>query len=151
MKFPAYALGLSGLIPFIALGLAAWIAPETSLTAVVVIQAQYAAAVLAFLGALYWGAAFVLPEGQVQRPWLLLGWGVVLPLWAWRMTWASNWVYGMTGLFIGLAVAYGVDVMLRKQLPWPAWFLQLRLWLTLGALLGLGLTLARLYTLKPAG
>jgi hypothetical protein len=29
--------------------------------------------------------------------------------------------------------------------------LQLRLWLTLGALLGLGLTLARLYTLKPAG
>jgi hypothetical protein len=77
--------------------------------------------------------------------------GVVLPLWAWRMTWASNWVYGMSGLFIGLAVAYGVDVMLRKQLPWPSWFLQLRLWLTLGALLGLGLTLVRLYTLKPAG
>lgn len=151
MKSAAYALGLSGLIPFIALGLATWIAPAASLTAVVVIQAQYAAAILSFLGALYWGGLLVQPEAQAQRPWLLLGWGVVLPLWAWRMTWASNWVYGMSGLFIGLAVAYAADVSLRRLLPWPAWFLQLRLWLTLGALLGLGLTLVRLYTLKPAG
>lgn len=150
MKVPAHVLGFAGLIPFLALGLAVWIAPSASLTAVVVIQAQYAAAVLAFLGALYWGAALVQPAGQVQHPWLLLGWGVVLPLWAWRMTWASSWVYGLSGLFIGLAVAYAVDVSLRRQLPWPSWYLRLRLWLTLGALLGLGLTLVRLYTLKPA-
>ncbi|MDY0331334.1 MAG: DUF3429 domain-containing protein [Thiomonas sp.] len=151
MKAPAYALGLAGLIPFIALGFAAWIAPVTSLLPIVAIQAQYAAAILAFLGALYWGAALALPEAQVQRPWLLLGWGVVLPLWAWRMTWGLSVAYSMTGLFIGLAIAYAADVMLRKQLPWPSWFLPLRLWLTLGALLGLGLTLVRLYTLNPAG
>ena len=151
MKFAAYTLGLAGLIPFLALGLASWAAPETSLTAVVVIQAQYAAAVLSFLGALHWGAALVRPEGQVQRPWLLLGWGVVLPLWAWRMTWASNWVYGMTGLFLGIAVAYAADAFLRKQHPWPTWYMPLRLWLTLGALAGLALTLTRLYTLHPAG
>jgi len=151
MKLAAYTLGIAGLVPFIGLGLASWAAPATSLTAVVVIQAQYAAAVLAFLGALHWGAALVRPEAEVQNPWLLLGWGVVLPLWAWRMTWASNWVYGLSGLFLGIAIAYAADVFLRKLQPWPAWYLPLRLWLTLGALAGLGLTLARLYTLHPAG
>ncbi len=151
VRTAARVLGFAGLIPFIALGIGAWIAAPTSLTAVVVVQAQYAAVILSFLGALHWGAVLTQPEGAVQRPWLLLGWGVVPALWAWRMTWASSWVYGVTGLFLGIAVAYLVDVLLRGQTRWPAWFLQLRLWLTLGALLGLGLTLARLYTLRPAG
>lgn len=149
LRLAARVLGYAGLIPFIALGLASWMAPTTALTAVVVVQAQYAAAVLAFLGALHWGTVLARPEGEVERPWLLLGWGVLLPLWAWRMTWASSWVYGTTGLFLGIAVAYGVDVLLRHLQRWPAWFLQLRLWLTLGALFGLGLTLTRLYLLHP--
>jgi hypothetical protein len=141
VKSPAFVLGCGGLIPFIGLGLAAVLSPTYG-SAAAGLQKDYAAVILAFLGALHWGAT--LSGGQTahiaSRVWISLIWGVLPALWAWFVTGLPS-TQAMVALIAGLALALAVDLATRHWYRWPAWYVPLRLMLTVGACLGCSLTL----------
>jgi hypothetical protein len=138
-RVPAFLLGLAGLIPFISLGLATWLWPTYSSAAGALLK-DYAALILAFLGALHWGAALHQPQLAPVRAWSSLTWGVVPALLAW-------WAVGMPvtqslfWLLVSLIAALAVDRATARWYAWPSWFIGLRLLLTVGACLGLSLGL----------
>lgn len=141
MKTPAFALGLGGLIPFIGLGLAS-VFSATYASAAAGLQKDYAAVILAFLGAMHWGAT--LADGQTGhlggRYWIALTWGVIPALWAWFAT-GLPFHTSMVVLMAGMVAALLADMLTRHWYRWPDWFVPLRLMLTVGACLGCSLTL----------
>jgi hypothetical protein len=140
-KQPAFLLGLGGLIPFLGLGAASVLSP-TYASAAAGLQKDYAALILAFLGAMHWGAT--LTGGQTghitARTWFALIWGITPALWAWFAT-GLPFHTSMVVLMTGLGTALLVDALTRRWYRWPAWFVPLRLMLTVGACLGCSLTL----------
>ncbi len=137
MKNSAFTLGLGGLIPFIGLGLWALMSPPHTANAAQ-LQQGYAATILSFLGALHWGAALVgnLPQ---HRATLALAWGVVPSLLAWAagglpVHQALPWLAGC------IVLCLLVDWLMLRWHAWPRWYLTLRVTLTMGAVLGIGLT-----------
>jgi hypothetical protein len=141
LKTPAFMLGLGGLIPFIGLGLVSVFSPTYG-SAAAGLQKDYAAVILAFLGAMHWGAT--LTGGQTGhlggRYWAALIWGVIPALWAWFAT-GLPFDTSMLALMAGLAAALAVDMLTRHWYRWPSWYVPLRLMLTVGACLGCSLTL----------
>ncbi len=137
MKHTAFALGLGGLVPFIGLGL--WALASAHHTALAAqLQQGYAVAILSFLGALHWGAALAgnIPPARAR---IALSWGVVPSL----LAWAANTLPAAQALpTLGAAIALCllVDVLMLRWHAWPGWYLLLRVVLTVGALLGLGMT-----------
>jgi Protein of unknown function (DUF3429) len=138
MKHAAFTLGFLGLVPFVGLGILA-VASPTYASAAAGLQKDYAAAILAFLGAMHWGAALV---GQLapRRAWVALGWGVVPALIAWSVT-GLPMTQALSWLALGIALAFTADWMLMRWYTWPSWYLPMRMALTVGAILGIGLTL----------
>jgi hypothetical protein len=125
-------LGLGGLIPFIALSLAAW-GPWPDWSALAVrAQVLYGVTILTFVGALHWGFAFraepYRPSGMATS----MIWSVVPSLYAWGVAnLRPQWSLPL--LALGLAVAWAVDRRLYPPLNLPHWFIRLRTWLTAGA------------------
>lgn len=145
VPLPALVLGLGGLIPFMAGSAAFWALYESeAFWAWKAFEAQlfYGAAILSFLGAVHWGAAL---KDAAEDPalWLRLSWGVVPSLLAWLAS-LMNPAPAVLTLIVGVAAAYFMDLRARDQGWFPNWYLDLRKVLTLGVLLCLGMSLARL-------
>ncbi len=137
MKKTAFALGLGGLVPFIGLGIWASASPPHMALAVQ-LQQGYAAAILSFLGALHWGAALVnnMPTTHAR---ISLLWGVMPSL----LSWAANTLpatQALPALAASIALCLLIDWLIRRWHAWPSWYLLLRVVLTVGALVGIGLS-----------
>ncbi len=136
-------LGYGGLLPFVGTALLLWLAPvqhsrwlEMLLT--------YGAVILSFVGALHWGFAMVHPA-TVGRPMNgMYAWSVMPSLLGWAALLVAP-AAGATLLIAGFLVQYRQDLRLARVLPLPAWYLPLRLQLTVVACL----CLASVYVLGP--
>lgn len=73
-------LGYAGLLPFIALALAAWFAPAAYLAHAAFALLAYGATIASFLGAIHWGLAMRGPLTPRTGPFV---WGVFPSLVAW--------------------------------------------------------------------
>lgn len=131
----ALAFGAGGLVPFAALGAGSWFAAPEASALMLRHLCAYGAVILAFVGALHWGFAMLARMDDFERP-RVLGWSVVPAL--------GGWVALLLPLRAGLIVLivmflahYAMDRRLARMASLPPWYLKLRLWLTLGACLGL--------------
>jgi hypothetical protein len=133
-----YLLAYTGLIPFAALALACWLVHPDWLGAFIKGQLAYAVAILSFLGGIHWGAALALQDLTIEQTRKALAWSVTPALIAWFSTMAGG--FGFALLMAGFIAAYQMD---KRLFPWyrfPAWFLNLRLYLTCAVTATLALT-----------
>ncbi|PIP98299.1 MAG: DUF3429 domain-containing protein [Rhodobacterales bacterium CG18_big_fil_WC_8_21_14_2_50_71_9] len=132
-------LGLSGLIPFMALAALSLMAPGPWDAVARGALAFYGAVILSFMGGCRWGlAAAGMGEGPALRP---LALSVAPSLWAWIALMAPAPVdLGM--LALGLLALCAADVALTRAGGAPAWWPALRWPLTLGASVSLALAMA---------
>ncbi|MGM0586546.1 MAG: DUF3429 domain-containing protein [Pseudomonadota bacterium] len=132
----ARALGLAGLIPFLALAAAALFGPAEAVAPARALLAAYGAVILSFMGGCRWGFA---SAGLGEGPrWWPLGVSVIPALLAFAAL-AVDGARGAPGalvvLALGLIALFGADVSLTRAAGAPAWWPGLRLPLTLGAAL----------------
>lgn len=132
----AWRLGPAGLLPFVALAFASWVAGGDLLPGLVRAQLGYAAVILGFVGALHWGAALVSSEVPGRVLPLALGWSVVPSLAGWLALLIGPQP-GLLLLVAALVTALLVDWLLYRHYAIAAWFLRLRLLLTAIAVLSL--------------
>ena len=133
-------LGIAGLLPFFFLAGAALIDPRLRL-AVHMPLVAYGAVILAFVGALHWGIAMMLPNASNGQRIFLMAWSVVPAL----LAWAAVLLPAGSDLALLIAafwVHFAFDYQLALQQPVPRWYLPLRIILTLGATLSLAAALA---------
>lgn len=133
----ALLLGYAGLVPFVSGGLGIWITPEGWRVVVLAALLDYAAVILAFMGAIHWGLA-MRAEGAGEPAQLQLGLSVVPPL--------LGWLAISSGMPTSLALplcllAYGglyaADLRAVKLGLAPQWYPALRRPLTIIACLSL--------------
>ncbi len=126
-------LGYGGLIPFLALAAASWLDPAHSATWVPGLLG-YGAVILSFVGALHWAFAMTHPQLQGAPNHALYLWSVVPSL----LGWAALMLVpkaGATLLIAGLLAHYRQDLRLARVIDLPAWYLPLRLRLSVVACL----------------
>lgn len=127
----ALLLGYAGLVPFVSGALGIWITPEGWRVVVLAALLDYAAVILAFMGAIHWGLAMRAEDGgepaQIQ-----LGLSVVPPL--------LGWLAISGGMPISLALPlcllafgglYAADLRAVKLGLAPRWYPSLRRPLTI--------------------
>ena len=124
----AMRLGYGGLIPFVGLAVALWLAPPAGWSLAGVALLGYGATISSFLGAIHWG--LVMREGPAQPVPSLL-WGVVPSL----LGWVALLLGHAPGLLLIAALiwaCFAVDRVLYPRYQLHAW-LPMRLRLTLVA------------------
>ena len=124
----ARRLGFAGLIPFVALAAALWLAPAAGWPLAALALQGYGASICSFLGAIHWGLA--MREGAGQPVTSLL-WGVLPSL----LGWIALLLGPAPGLLLIAAVLWACFVADRALYPryqLQAW-LPMRLQLTLVA------------------
>ena len=124
----ATRLGYGGLIPFVVLALATWMADPAYRAFSGLSLLGYGAAIASFLGAIHWGLVMRDPSHQSHA---VLVWGVVPSLGAWLALMLGP----VPGLFViaGLLLAcFAVDRVVYPGLQVRGW-LPMRLLLTLVA------------------
>lgn len=119
---PAKILGAVGLLPFVGLACALWLAPPARLDALAGALTSYAAVILAFMGAIYWGLA--MGRECRRRPyWYTLG---VLPaITGWCATMLSP-ATGLTVMAVAFAGVFALDLMAIEAGLAPRWYARLR-------------------------
>jgi len=135
----AHQLGMIGLVPFVFLSLACWVAHPEWLEAFVYAQSAYGIAILSFLGGIHWGVVLTSPELSALQIRRSLIWGIVPSM----IACASKLHFGL-GFFVlmfGFVAAYQIDKWLYLSYQIPDWFLVLRRRLTIVVVLALALTL----------
>ncbi|MEN9313644.1 MAG: hypothetical protein RIS35_37 [Pseudomonadota bacterium] len=137
MRQLTWALGVAGLLPFFGNALFAWVVPPDEAEGVLRSQAQYAAAILTFLGALHWGVVLSADRPFAPRDGLRLVWGVIPSIFCWIVTLYPAWI-SIPLLFFALPVVLAADLRLYRFAPMPAWFLPMRIVLTSGATVCVG-------------
>lgn len=129
--------GLLGLLPFWGFALATVL--DTGVDPVLALMAliMYAAVILSFVGALWWGMAVHAPTNAPRAT--MFVWSVVPALVGWSATLTTPET-GLRMLMAGLALQWLLDSMLRRKLPelMLGWVFRLRTMLTGGALSALG-------------
>ncbi len=124
-------LGYGGLLPFI--GMAILVAvdpPHASLWSRALVG--YGAVILSFVGALHWGFAMSAPGLDLARRQRSFAWSVVPALLAWPATVLPNPL--AAGLLVlGFVAHFAQDRRLAGAAQLPAWYLPLRLRLTVVA------------------
>lgn len=133
IKKTAYFLGLAGLLPFLAGAIAAWTFDIHHQTIAFKGTILYAAMILSFLGALYWGQA--LSQNSDNPPksrWLV--WSVLPFLCALPLL-ALPYIVALSGLIMLFVVCLGVDHLACRKNIMPLWMLKLRFILTTGVVL----------------
>lgn len=131
---PAAVLGAAGLLPFVAGVLAIYgLMPGVSntVTGYLILQG-YGVVILAFMGGCLWG--FAAQAGRTG--WRVFAVSVIPGLWAFSVTFSPD---ALLSLIIGFIVLLILDLMFRGWGLGPKWWLTLRLPLTLGVLICLGL------------
>jgi hypothetical protein len=121
----AKRLGYSGLVPFVALALGAWITDPAHRALLCFALLCYGSTILSFLGAIHWGLALRDPANPSSA---LLIWGVVPSL----VAWVALLVGGAAGLCLigaGLWACFAVDRRVYPQFQIRGW-LGMRLALT---------------------
>lgn len=140
-------LGYGGLLPFIALVLGGFVSAEYgALSRVALIV--YGAVILSFVGALHWAFAMTLPDISAAKCNECFIWSVVPALLAWpaallmavsaQISFASiffGYKVAAAPLIIGFVANYIQDFRLAEVAKLPAWYLPLRLRLTVVACL----------------
>ena len=121
-------LGYGGLLPFVGLALAAWIAPGERPLAQQALLA-YGAIILSFVGALHWGFAIALPQLAPGQRTAAFAWSVVPALLAWPALLLPVQV-GVLLLVVGFAAHLAQDWRLAARAALPGWYLPMRLHLT---------------------
>lgn len=124
----ARLLGFGGLIPFVGLALASWIAPPVYQFELVRSLAAYAATIASFVGALHWGAAMHRSDLNTAAA---LAWGVVPSLVAW-LALSMNASTALLLLSALLVACFGVDRLMYPRMGLSGW-LPMRLQLTVVA------------------
>ena len=121
----AKALGIGGLIPFVALGLACVAGARIGGFAPLPLLLSYAATILSFIGAVHWGMAVAAnPESPIK----LFAASVIPALWAWASL-ALPASLAPSAFVIGFAGCY----LWERYTIWatyPAWYRGLRTLLT---------------------
>jgi len=131
----ARRFGFAGLIPFVALATALWLAPAAGWPLAALALQGYGASICCFLGAIHWGLA--MPEGAGQPVTSLL-WGVLPSL----LGWIALLLGPAPGLLLIAAVLWAcfvADRVLypRYQLqPWLPMRMQLTLVASISCLAG---------------
>lgn len=133
----AASLGYGGLLPFVLLALGILIDTQRAAWFSAALIA-YGAVILSFVGALHWGFAMSLGEftdesGHRRRNEEFL-WSVVPALLAWPALLVSTTVASVM-LIAGFVAHYGQDRRLAAFASLPAWYLPMRLRLTVVACL----------------
>ena len=136
-------LGYGGLLPFVASALLCWLDPNHRSLWLDLLLA-YGAVILSFVGALHWGFAMVHPDTAGQPMNGMYGWSVMPSLLGWVALLVQP-AAGATLLIASFLVQYRQDLRLSRVLTLPAWYVPLRLQLTVVACL----CLATLYFLGP--
>ena len=117
-------LGYSGLIPFVLLGLLAWMGPVQTRPWALQALAAYGAVIVSFLGGIHWGLGFLLERQNSFH----FAWGVLPSL----LAWAALLLPAAAGLALlagALALCYAVDRRAYARSGVPHW-LALRLHLS---------------------
>ncbi len=135
----AHQLGVIGLIPFVILSMACWVAHPEWLEGFVYAQSAYGIAILSFLGGIHWGVALTSPELTAIQIKRALIWGVVPSLIACLSK--LHFGLGFFMLMFGFIAAYQVDKRLYITYQMPEWFLVLRRRLTIVVVAALATTL----------
>ncbi len=131
----ARALGYAGALPFIALCIHTWMWPEYRAFGARALVG-YAAVIVTFLGAIYWGVALTLnSENQSSaldsrlNVTLALVWSIIPSLLAWAGLMLPAQL-GRYWMLIILIVCLGVDLLLARRFLLPGWYRNLRIVLT---------------------
>lgn len=128
-------LAYGGLIPFLFLALASWADSKHSLQFRYALQA-YGAVILSFVGALHWGFAMSHNAMSQQLKRLSFVWSVIPALIAWiALLVEARFAFALIAL--GFLLHFWQDWRLVKRLQMPAWYLPMRLRLTVFACLSL--------------
>ncbi|MCY7389431.1 MAG: DUF3429 domain-containing protein [Burkholderiales bacterium] len=106
----AARLGYAGLLPFVALALAAWVAPSAYRAQAAHALLAYGATIASFLGAIHWGLA--MREQSTQQPGAFV-WGVIPSLVAW-VALLLPLSQGLVTLALLLGICLAVD---RRSYP----------------------------------
>ena len=133
IPLPAKIFGFSGLTPFLILALSAWTFPDPYRLLVFDILVHYAAVILSFVGAVYWGLAlcdFNNRSKSDKKMWIMFGWSVIPALIAWIATQMVLSV-ALLVLILGFVSAFIFDLWSGKREDIPFWYLKLRKSLTL--------------------
>jgi hypothetical protein len=128
-------LGYGGLIPFVGLAVLTWMAPiHASLWQHA--QLTYAAVILSFVGALHWGFAMLAPDLTARTRTAAYVWSVFPALLAWVALLLPAFIGSLTLIVVFLA-HYLQDRSIARALPLPAWYLPMRVRLTVVAALSI--------------
>ncbi len=127
-------LGYGGLLPFVALAVAAWVDSSNSLWRNALLA--YGAVILSFVGALHWGFAMSLSGISTKQQTLSFVWSVVPALMAWLALLMTS-KYAIAMLVAGFLTHFWQDRRLVQVANLPVWYLPLRMRLTLVACIAL--------------
>lgn len=118
-------LGAGGLVPFVVLTGALWVAPPEYHPFLVDWLRTYAAVILSFIGAVHWGIALTHPAMNEHDRSVVMSWSVVPAL----VAWIGMLMQLRTGLALTAAmfvVHYTMDRQLAARFPLPEWYMRLR-------------------------
>jgi hypothetical protein len=122
----ALLLGLAGALPFLTLAAAIVLAPPPYNFTAEILLTGYGVAILSFMGGVHWGLA--MRDGRAAQ----YGISVLAALYAWPallLGTAGGWLY----LAAGFLLLFGFDAWIQRQDWTAAWYLRLRLPLSLAA------------------
>jgi hypothetical protein len=125
---PALVLGISGLVPFVALAAMIGLGPVTWYVYWLTVLAYYGAVILTFVGGLHWSYALK-RSAHGGEAWLQYGFSVAPALAAWLSLLFPVWT-ALRLQAAGLLICYVFDRRMARNDPLPEWFLPLRAVLT---------------------
>lgn len=131
-------LAYGGLIPFIALTAASLMDPHRSGIGQHLLL-NYGAVILSFVGALHWGFAMSALAMSERKRNVCFAWSVVPALLAW-VALSIDPLVGSALMAAGFAIHYLQDWRLVRHVGLPAWYLPMRLRLSVVAALSLIVT-----------
>ena len=125
-------LAYAGLLPFVALALASLLAPGSAPWQR--LSLNYGAVILSFVGALHWGFAMSVYAMSERKRNVCFAWSVMPALLAWLALLLDPFAASAL-LAAGFAAHYVQDWRLVRHAGLPAWYLPLRLRLSVVAAL----------------
>lgn len=133
---PALALGLAGLIPFVAGAAGSWLQAVGQAATVLNVTMGYAAVTLSFLGGVHWGRALA-PDLAARPGWARLLWAVTPALIGWAAMFVQDMLAVLALFLAAFTIAFFVDIKAVQAGMFPRWYGKLRKLLTIGVLAAL--------------